>query len=101
MAVQKTLNKPEFTKCKYETDCNGCAIYPERPKGCRIYSCQWLVSDTIDEKYFPKSTNFIVNKENNNTYVIVYENKNVDRSLLRSLIDELTSKNFTVKIRHK
>jgi len=93
MAVYSTLNKPEFTKCKYETDCHGCGIYPERPKGCRIYSCQWLIDESIDEKYWPKDAGFIINKNE----LKLDKNYNVD--LARMLINDFANKGITLSVR--
>ena len=40
----RELGKPKGIKCRHETESQGCAIYPERPKSCRMFNCLWLVS---------------------------------------------------------
>lgn len=34
------LDKPHWTRCQHQCDI-GCAIYPDRPRTCRGYSCLW------------------------------------------------------------
>jgi hypothetical protein len=39
------LGKPVCTLCVNARGAAGCAIYAERPRECREYSCLWLSSD--------------------------------------------------------
>jgi hypothetical protein len=34
------LSKPHWTRCRHQCG-TGCAIYEERPRSCRGYSCLW------------------------------------------------------------
>ncbi len=34
------LHKPNWTRCAQQCE-TGCAIYPDRPRTCRGYSCLW------------------------------------------------------------
>ncbi|HLJ95912.1 MAG TPA: hypothetical protein VKU02_22245 [Gemmataceae bacterium] len=34
------LHKPNWTRCEQQCE-TGCAIYPDRPRTCRGYSCLW------------------------------------------------------------
>jgi hypothetical protein len=40
------LEKPSWESCRHEA--NGCAIYDERPGGCKSYRCAWLKGDLDD-----------------------------------------------------
>ena len=40
------FTKPSHTLCKHA--CGGCAIYDARPKECRVFKCNWLISQEAD-----------------------------------------------------
>jgi len=43
------LDKPLMSHCEHECD-SGCGIYPERPSGCRVYQCSWLLGEFDDDQ---------------------------------------------------
>jgi Putative zinc- or iron-chelating domain len=40
--------KPAGKRCQYQRHHKGCTIYRQRPFGCRVWNCRWLVNDTDD-----------------------------------------------------
>ena len=45
----KEIAKPAGKPCPQQRHGKGCAIYPTRPPGCRLWSCRWLLdADTAD-----------------------------------------------------
>ena len=47
------LNKPRGVWCQHAKKGKGCAIYPDRPSGCRTWRCQWIISDIMGEELRP------------------------------------------------
>jgi Fe-S-cluster containining protein len=42
------FDKPAGERCKHQRHGKGCAIYRQRPFGCRVWRCMWLQNDTGD-----------------------------------------------------
>jgi hypothetical protein len=45
-------DKPAGERCKHQKFGKGCAIYQNRPFGCRFWNCRWLVNQ--DTAYQPR-----------------------------------------------
>lgn len=54
------LDKPIDTWCSHaRPGQGGCAIYPDRPAGCRTFICNWLAGK-LGEEWFPARCKMIV-----------------------------------------
>lgn len=58
----RLLPVPEIKKsggvcCSHQT-ATGCAIYANRPMSCRLWSCRWLIGDSLGER--PDVTHYVV-----------------------------------------
>jgi hypothetical protein len=58
LAVE-ALEKPAGVMCKHA--CGKCAIYEERPTGCRTYSCLWLTDERVPEDFKPSKVKAVLN----------------------------------------
>lgn len=57
--------KPEWTKragvrCQHQKHHKGCAIYRQRPFGCRIWNCRWLVNDDTHDVPRPDHCHYVI-----------------------------------------
>ena len=43
------MQKPPAVRCEHQNG-RGCAIYEDRPKGCREWSCLWLLGHFEDSE---------------------------------------------------
>ncbi|MFN3857856.1 MAG: YkgJ family cysteine cluster protein [Caulobacter sp.] len=55
------LAKPAGHGCVHANA--GCAIYPERPSACRIFTCGWLASPALDDAWRPDRAGFLIRDE--------------------------------------
>jgi hypothetical protein len=63
----KELAKGSFTACRHQRsvihrDGPGCAIYANRPPGCRHWQCVWLNSPTVPDDMRPDRVGFVVDQ---------------------------------------
>jgi hypothetical protein len=45
-------------RCRHQRFAKGCAIYPDRPTPCRLWSCRWLLGD--DDILRPDRVGYVV-----------------------------------------
>jgi hypothetical protein len=53
------LHKPHWTRCEHQC-ATGCAIYPDRPRTCRGYSCLWAAGLLDGEEHRPDQSGIIL-----------------------------------------
>jgi hypothetical protein len=54
------LHKPHWTRCQHQCE-SGCAIYEDRPRSCRGYSCLWAAGLLDgDEQHRPDRSGVIL-----------------------------------------
>jgi hypothetical protein len=54
-----TLTKPNGVTCPHKCG-SGCSVYAERPDVCRDWYCAWRLSDTLDDRWRPDRSGFLV-----------------------------------------
>ena len=52
------LAKPAGTWCPHCRPSQGCAIYDQRPAGCREFHCEWLLSEKLGPEWKPDRAKF-------------------------------------------
>ena len=70
------LDKPGGVWCPHARPGKGCAIYSHRPRPCRVWSCQWLVDDSLGDMWYPLRAGIVVD--------FTYRG---DRRILRFIVD--------------
>jgi hypothetical protein len=70
------LEKPYFATCPHQTT-TGCAIHPQRPHGCREYTCAWL-QGMLAEDMRPDKSGFILSPEPGGLYVYIVRDQPVE-----------------------
>jgi hypothetical protein len=58
----RELSLPSFCRCHHVADA-GCAIYPERPYSCRVWSCLWLIDQTMSDALRPDRCGVVFNPD--------------------------------------
>lgn len=58
--VIEALAKPLNSWCRHCRPDRGCAIYDHRPTECKNFSCLWLVNDSLDERWKPSKSKFVL-----------------------------------------
>jgi hypothetical protein len=66
------LEKPRGVWCAHCDHKRGCAIYAERPDGCRIFHCGYLRIPHLDERWKPSKAKFVVNYEAEKKRVVIH-----------------------------
>jgi len=56
----EALAKPANAWCSHCAPKRGCAIYQRRPAECADFSCVWLVSALLDERWKPSRAKFLL-----------------------------------------
>lgn len=46
--------------CHFMAEGEGCEIYEDRPKLCRMFECVWLTDPTVPEELWPGHSHFII-----------------------------------------
>ena len=54
------FDKPAGQRCKYQRHHKGCTIYVNRPFGCRMWSCRWLLGDDTAELSRPDRVGYVI-----------------------------------------
>jgi hypothetical protein len=58
------ISLPAFTRCPKLRPVGfaapGCSIYPDRPRGCKVWNCQWLAEDDWPEELRPDRCGVVV-----------------------------------------
>ena len=54
------LAKPAATWCKHCEPASGCRIYDDRPHGCRVFSCGWLVNQAVAPHWRPRESRMVL-----------------------------------------
>ncbi|HEY2586520.1 MAG TPA: hypothetical protein VGI81_12215 [Tepidisphaeraceae bacterium] len=85
------LEKPYFAKCRYQTG-TGCSIYPDRPQGCRQYTCAWLQGMLADDMR-PDKSGFILSPEAGGLYVYIVRDQPIE-----PLLTKLAAFNFATSV---
>jgi hypothetical protein len=56
----KGIEKLAGIPCRHLTDCDGCAIYADRPQVCRSYDCLWRSVDALGEEWRPDRSGILM-----------------------------------------
>jgi hypothetical protein len=73
------IGKPEDDWCQHcRPGHGGCAIYDQRPAICRGFACQWLISNVLDDAWFPAKAKIVVD---------IYDSPEGGMPLLRFHVD--------------
>jgi hypothetical protein len=100
MGVEE-LDKPAGEWCEHCSIGAGCRIYKDRPKMCRVWSCQWRARpDLYPEEMRPDRCGFLLTttRIDNDlvvTVMVEYGNPGDEQTwppLLRSFLDQLTER---------
>lgn len=62
MGVEE-LAKPMGAACVHARAGTGCAIYAERPAGCRAFECVWLMDPEMPHRFRPDQTKVVLDKD--------------------------------------
>jgi hypothetical protein len=54
------FDKPAGERCPHQRHGKGCAIYEQRPFGCKIWTCRWLTNDDTDELRRPDKAGYVI-----------------------------------------
>ena len=57
------LEKPGGTLCAHCAPGKGCAIYAERPLGCRTFECVWLMDPEMPHRFRPDQTRVVLDQD--------------------------------------
>lgn len=60
VAMRPDFRKPAGERCPHQRHHKGCAIYRERPFGCRMWSCRWLVDDDTGDMSRPDRAHYVI-----------------------------------------
>ncbi len=58
--MMSDFDKPAGERCPHQRHGAGCAVYPRRPFGCRIWNCRWLVSNDTRNLSRPDRTGYVI-----------------------------------------
>jgi hypothetical protein len=56
----RDFDKPAGERCPHQRHRKGCAIYPQRPFGCRFWNCRWLINDDTDDLSRPDRVHYVI-----------------------------------------
>ena len=60
-AGEEDVSKPADEWCKHcRPGCGGCSIYPNRPKICRGFACNWLIDISVPEYWRPTESKIVM-----------------------------------------
>lgn len=62
MAVEE-LGKPMGAACVHCRPGKGCAIYEDRPRGCRAFECVWLMDPEMPHRFRPDQTKVVLDQD--------------------------------------
>ncbi|MFN0219038.1 MAG: hypothetical protein ACKVP4_09520 [Hyphomicrobium sp.] len=62
LAVE-SIEKPRAVWCPHCNQRRGCRIYDARPGECRAFYCGYRRIDTVDERWKPSKSKFVINYE--------------------------------------
>jgi hypothetical protein len=54
------FNKEAGVRCPYQKHNVGCTVYEQRPFGCKIWNCRWLVNDDTAELRRPDRSHYVI-----------------------------------------
>ena len=54
------IDKPAATWCPHCELGVGCGIYADRPHGCRVFYCGWLVNDNVAPHWRPRDSRMVI-----------------------------------------
>jgi Fe-S-cluster containining protein len=57
------LHKAASVRCGHQRAGKGCAIYPQRPLACRLFSCRWLADPDLAGMPRPDRCHYVVDIE--------------------------------------
>lgn len=62
MGVEE-LGKPMGVLCAHCRPGRGCAIYEDRPRGCRAFECVWLMDPEMPHRFRPDQTKVVLDQD--------------------------------------
>ena len=54
------IAKPAATWCPHCAPASGCRIYADRPHGCRVFFCGWLVNAEVAPHWRPRESRMVL-----------------------------------------
>ncbi len=66
------LEKPRSVWCDHAMPGRGCAIYAQRPHSCSVFSCLWLLDETLGEEWKPEKSKLVIVPDNDTRATRVY-----------------------------
>jgi hypothetical protein len=54
------FDKPAGERCPLQKHGKGCACYPRRPMGCRVWNCRWLVNNDTADLRRPDRSHYVI-----------------------------------------
>jgi hypothetical protein len=55
----RDFDKPAGERCQFQRH-TGCSVYRNRPLGCRMWSCRWLVNDDTADMRRPDRAGYVI-----------------------------------------
>lgn len=60
VGMRREWTKPAGERCQHQRHSKGCAIYAERPFGCRTWNCRWVVNDDTADLRRPDRSRYVI-----------------------------------------
>jgi hypothetical protein len=67
----KAIDKAPHVWCGHFRKGAGCGIYDQRPRACADFSCYWLRSPNLDDRWRPDRARFVLHRENDGQALVV------------------------------
>lgn len=58
--MMRDFDKPASERCPHQRHGKGCTVYAQRPFGCRVWNCRWLVNDDTAELPRPDRSHYVI-----------------------------------------
>ena len=90
--------KPDFTRCKYLGEHDGCTIYKDRPIPCRAFNCHWRISHKMDWRLRPDRCGVVFEVFPGERTVIGLARPDAEwrEGAVRQLIDRMVTDDYVV-----
>lgn len=77
------FSKPPGVWCRHAVSGKGCAIYADRPAGCRAFYCSWIQDASFGPEWKPEKAKFVVYLQRNGANVQVAVDPNFPNAWTR------------------